>query len=352
MSINQELPSFKVRVNCMTYNHALFIKDAMNGFCIQRTNFPFVCTIIDDASTDGETEVINQYLKDHFDLKDKSIVRNEENENYLLKFARHKENKNCYFAILFLKYNHYSSLENRRKKLQYIKEWDDVVKYMANCEGDDYWIDPQKLQKQFDILENNNKVMMVYTNYETVDENKNIIVRPVYDKYKSYSKSGDILPILFKSNFPLTLTVMVRTEVYQSSLYKNAPASLDYLLFVSASFIGDAFYISEKTGAYRLNPNGMMHKGAVRTSSAYSLLFPYIFIEYAKGKHKKETFWNDILIKHRIMLKSLSIYLCDHDKSLIFSLLNTNKILILFLLTGCIEKIINKIIKVFNIKIL
>lgn len=85
-----------VRVSCMTYNHAPYITDALNGFCMQETTFPFICTIVDDASTDGEQEVIKQYLHEHFDLEDTSIVRNEETKDYTLTFARHKTNKNCY----------------------------------------------------------------------------------------------------------------------------------------------------------------------------------------------------------------------------------------------------------------
>ena len=51
------------------FNQASYIKDTMDGFCMQQTNFPFVCMIMDDASTDGEPEVIKQYLNDHFDTE-------------------------------------------------------------------------------------------------------------------------------------------------------------------------------------------------------------------------------------------------------------------------------------------
>ncbi len=53
---------WQVCVKCFTYNHASYIEDAMNGFTMQQTNFPFVCTIVDDASTDGEQDVIKKYL--------------------------------------------------------------------------------------------------------------------------------------------------------------------------------------------------------------------------------------------------------------------------------------------------
>lgn len=141
---------YMVRVNCMTYNHSLYIEDAMDGFCMQETSFPFVCTIVDDASTDGEQEVIKNYLQQHFDLDDASVVRNEETDDYYLTFARHKTNKNCYFAVYFLKYNHY---QIKKTKAHYFREWNGNVKYVARCEGDDYWIHSGKLQMQVDFLE-------------------------------------------------------------------------------------------------------------------------------------------------------------------------------------------------------
>ena len=92
---------FLVCIRCFTFNHAPYIEDAMNGFCMQDASFPFVCTIVDDASTDGEQEVIKAYLQKHFDIDDPSIARNEETDDYVLVFARHKTNKNCFFSVFF-----------------------------------------------------------------------------------------------------------------------------------------------------------------------------------------------------------------------------------------------------------
>ena len=150
--------NYLVQISCMTYNHAPYIVDALNGFTMQETTFPFVCSIIDDASTDGEQEIIRKYLEEHFDLQDKTIVRNEETDDYLLTFARHKTNHNCFFAVLFLKYNHY----RKKSKKPYIQEWIDSAKYIADCEGDDYWIHPKKLQWQVNFLDENQEYGMVY----------------------------------------------------------------------------------------------------------------------------------------------------------------------------------------------
>lgn len=134
----------------MTYNHAPYIEDAMNGFCKQETDFPFICIIIDDASSDGTQEIISLFLQKHFNLEEDSVVRSEETDDYILKFARHKTNLNCFFAVLYLKYNHYSI---KKSKSSYFDEWRESVKYIALCEGDDFWTDPYKLQKQVNVLE-------------------------------------------------------------------------------------------------------------------------------------------------------------------------------------------------------
>ena len=138
-----------VSVNCMTYNHASYIEDAMNGFTMQHTSFPFVCIIVDDASTDGEPNVIKRYLSDHFNLEDDTVVRKEETEDFILTYAQHKTNQNCFFTVLFLKYNHH----RKKTKAPYFKEWTDNVKYVAMCEGDDYWTDPYKLSRQVKLME-------------------------------------------------------------------------------------------------------------------------------------------------------------------------------------------------------
>ena len=94
---------FMVCTRCMTYNQARYITDAMNGFVMQQTGFPFVCTIVDDASTDGEQEVIKNYLQEHFDLQDSAVAYDKDTDYGHVTFARHKTNKNCYFVVIYHK---------------------------------------------------------------------------------------------------------------------------------------------------------------------------------------------------------------------------------------------------------
>ena len=229
--------SFKVYVWCNTFNQASYIKDTMDGFCMQQTNFPFVCMIMDDASTDGEPEVIKQYLHDYFDIE-----WTKETDDYHLTLARHQENKNCYFAVYLLKYNHYSI---KKLRLKYYREVTDEIDYVALCEGDDYWTDAHKLQKQADALDANPQATLVYTNFQTIDGEGNPISRPFIKDYPGRSHSGDNLPTLLRyGNYIMVLTSMYRYKVWKSESFANCPIKMDFAHF--SLFLPDPRIFAEK----------------------------------------------------------------------------------------------------------
>lgn len=109
---------------CITYNHASYIQEAIDSFLMQKTTFPFEILVHDDASTDGTTEILLGYAKKYPDII-KPII----------------QTKNQYTKC---------GLINPRFVFPKAKG-----KYIALCEGDDYWTDPSKLQKQVSFLENN-----------------------------------------------------------------------------------------------------------------------------------------------------------------------------------------------------
>ncbi len=199
---DQDDYKWKVRVSCLTYNHSKYILDTMNGFCIQKTNFPYVCTIVDDASTDGEPDVIKRYLEEHFNLNDQNVTRNEENNDYYFIFAQNIINPNCYFAVYFLKYNHY---QIKKPKYQYQKEFRDYAKYFATCEGDDYWIDSNKLQYQSDFLDAHPDYGLVFTKAKTLIQDTDSFGK-VFGK-----NTCDFYSLLFDNGIP-TLTVLYRKK--------------------------------------------------------------------------------------------------------------------------------------------
>lgn len=219
----QEKYDWKVCVRCFTYNHANYIVDAMNGFTMQETSFPYICCIVDDASTDGEQEVIKNYLKEYFDLEDKNAARQEETYEYILTFARHKTNLNCFFAVLALKYNHYGTKQLKARKLEYISEWYDNSKYHALCEGDDYWTYPQKLQYQTNFMETHTEYGLTYGCVEIIDNNSKSTGHTFGGPSERFEE------LIVRSTIP-TLTVMLRKELLDNYERDIKPVEQGWLM--------------------------------------------------------------------------------------------------------------------------
>lgn len=243
---------YLIRVSCMTFNHASYIDDAMNGFCMQDTKFPFVCTIIDDASTDGEPDVIRRYLAEHFAINDEMTACKEETEDYVMQFAQHKTNKNCFFAVLFLKYNHYSI---KKSKSPYLKDWEDT-KYVAICEGDDYWTDSLKLQKQFDFMETHPECSMCFHASKKLMPSGDLIPYAPSPRKETYL-TEDV--IIGGGAFMATNAMFYCNELLQSepkpAFWNECPiGDLPTALFFAAK--GRVGYIDEVMSVYRVGVVG------------------------------------------------------------------------------------------------
>lgn len=243
---------YMVRVACRTFNQAFFIKDALDGFCMQKTTFPFVCTIFDDASQDGESQIIKAYIAEHFDINNTDVCRQEETDDYLLTFAQHATNKNCFFCFFLLKYNHFTIKKALRP---YMEEWYDNSKYTAFCEGDDYWTDPFKLQKQIDFLESHPEYGMCHTDFFTSGRRH---ITPVkLEENDIYWPS-----ILTKGLRIGTVTVVVRTDVYLKipRLYvgKGWPIG-DLPIWYEIARVSKIKYIPEITATYRIIQESVSH---------------------------------------------------------------------------------------------
>ena len=292
--------SWMVRVSCMTFNHAPFIVDAMNGFTMQQTSFPFVCTIIDDASTDGEPEIIRNYLYNYFNLEDESVVRNEETDDYVLCFAQHKTNKNCYFAVLWLKYNHYSI---RKTIKPYIVEWNNNAKYVAICEGDDYWIHPLKLKKQVSYLENQSNCGATASIAKQLIQEKRLLVEvkgKVNTDFRSILLSGGV--------GCATCTVIYRRETLKGySELVNGQKWLmgDFPLFLYISLYSDIYCFDDFFATYRVLQESASHSRSYPKSIRFinsifeiQLFFANLYapnlIETIKQNHIRKLFFNAV----------------------------------------------------------
>jgi len=132
-----------VTVYCSTYNHRKFITRALDGFVMQQTNFPFEIIINDDASIDGTVDILKAYAAKHSNIILLLHEKNQWKEGML---------SGKYFGFEPFVYNALPIAKG---------------KYIAFCEGDDYWTDPLKLQKQVDYLESNPSDVMCWHAYTT-----------------------------------------------------------------------------------------------------------------------------------------------------------------------------------------
>ena len=275
-----EKPTFLLVIECMTYNQSAYITDAMNGFVMQQTNFPFLALIIDDASTDGEQKVIRNYIDEHFDHSLESGFKEWETEDALWTFAQHGENRNCHFVIVYLKKNLFKDPE---KKAEVVKDWCNS-KYIAICEGDDYWTDSLKLQKQVDFLERHEEFSMCFhaakISLEGVDasaigaacdniENREYLSTEVFERW--------IVP---------TASIVYRQSDTRDFVVKH-PEWLtrgDICLVLKCAHVGKIFGMKDCMSVYRMQPNSVSHSAEYRGKEVYILPnhFRCIYINFPK----------------------------------------------------------------------
>ena len=219
--------SLMVSIQCLVYNHEPYLRQCLDGIVMQKTNFRFEAIVHDDCSTDGSRKIIEEYAAKYPDII-KPILETE---------------------------NQYSKHDG---SLGRIMNEHTHGKYVAYCEGDDYWIDSHKLQKQVDVLEENHEYSFCYTGFINVNENGHEICRPNYEHLMEKAYSGDILIDLLGGNFIMTCTTCFRRDVIMSELNASVPCKYDHSLFLTASVLGKAYYISSKTAAYRKTSTGAM----------------------------------------------------------------------------------------------
>ena len=243
-------------IRCFTYNHSLFIEEAMNGFCMQKTEFPFIAVILDDASTDGTQDVVKHYIEVNFDKSSISEYRDWETEKASYIFARHSKNINCYFCAVFLKTNYFS---HKQDKEQFIEEWEKSAKYIALCEGDDYWTDPLKLQKQYDILETHPECVFSVHDYTEYFQNRNIF-REHHFPIPFLKEPGAVLDMEYYLTGPFFtkyLTAMYRKSAMDSCNFLKYDVSIDMAMFYALFTQGKAFLMTDVMGCYRMHDGGV-----------------------------------------------------------------------------------------------
>jgi len=226
-----------VSIVCTTYNHAKYIRNAIEGFLMQKTTFPIEIIIHDDASTDKTKEIVKDYESKYPNL----IFPVYQKENQWSKGV-----KRILLTFVF---------PNCKGK------------YIAFCEGDDFWTDPYKLQKQVDFLEGNLDYGLVHTDYNilTINENSSEKISSYHSSTNIVIPEGRVQKALIKSNFIATVTVVARKcliDQYANNLpVKNILRYTqgDYPLWLFIAGQTSIGYLNSTTSSYRVLEVSLSH---------------------------------------------------------------------------------------------
>ncbi len=211
----------EVSIKCLTYNHENYISKTIDGFLMQKTEFPFEVIINDDCSTDRTADIIREYEKKYPNII-KPVYQTEN------KFSQGKKHE-------------IGSTLN--KLIQ--------GKYIALCEGDDYWTDPEKLQIQVDLMQKNPDVDMSFHPSRALEgERLGKILARHSDKNKIFTTAEVILG---DGGFCPTASLIFRQKVLLNLpqwFYSEAPVG-DYFMQIFGSLNNGALYIDRNMSIYR-----------------------------------------------------------------------------------------------------
>lgn len=225
-----------VSISIATYQHSNYISKCIEGVLMQKTDFPFEIIIGEDGSADGTREICIKYAEKYPDkirlfLRDRSLSNLYDNDVFVCRF---------------------NGLWNRMSARG---------KYIAICEGDDYWTDIHKLQKQVDFLQANEDFGMVHTNYNVLYNSRNIIKHNT----KRNVPFGNVFEnLLIDGNHIATLTILAKTDIIkESDLTLFLPSIInkwkmgDLPLWLEISRLSKIKYINDNTSVYRILLNSL-----------------------------------------------------------------------------------------------
>lgn len=280
-----------VSICCITYNHAPYIRQCLEGFLMQKTTFPFEIIINDDCSTDGTTEIIKEYANKYPDL----------------------------FVPIFHEENQYQKgVRGIYAKFVYPKV---RGKYIALCEGDDYWIDPLKLQKQVDFLESHPDYGLVYGGAKVFYQSRN-----EYGKNLIGSSCLDVDDLLI-ANRVVTLTTCFHRTLYLHYVNEIMPLldrskMGDYPLWLYIAFHSKLHFFSEPLGVYRVLDESVSHNRNAREEAEF------VLSSYSIKKMFVEKYGKKYLLKRirRFVVETIEKKYLSHDEKCDISLLRANEL--------------------------
>ena len=216
-----------VSICCLAYNHAAYIRECLDGFLMQRTDFPVEIIVHDDASTDGTQDILREYQ------------------------ARYPDR----FHLILQTENQYSKGVN--VAIQYI--FPRVRgKYIAFCEGDDYWTDPDKLQKQVDFLEAHPDHSMCCHATKQYMQNEHLFtINETQKKLENKNFTFDCQRWTELVGLFQTSSVIIRVKCLDIGFLQSFKKSKDTHLFYSILENGKGYFFKDTMSVYRITGNGV-----------------------------------------------------------------------------------------------
>lgn len=280
----------KLSIFCLVYNHEKYLRQAIDSFLMQKTTFDFEIVIGEDFSTDNSRAILLEYKQLH-----------------PTKFKLLLHEKNIGMA------------ENVIATLNACEG-----EYVALCEGDDYWTDPLKLQKQVDFLEKNKDYSICYHRVNILDESLGLITNETLNKSKvEFDFDINYLATGNKMN---TQSVVFRNQhlnLDQNSRFKQSPAS-DYFLHMLNAQFGRIKYFPDVMAVYRVNSMNSVWSSLNKYKKAYKwlILVNLLIEEFSNNENIKKILYETYFEGFKKLLKHYTNENKEEIKNLIKDKIN------------------------------
>ena len=257
-----------VAIHCLVYNHEPYLRDCFEGFVMQQTNFPFVAIVHDDASTDGSAAIIREY---------------EEKYPHIFKPIYETENQ-------------YSKRDGSLDRIMNAAIDATGAKYVAMCEGDDYWTDPLKLQKQVDFMEANPEYGLCYTDYNRLEDAMQTLTESMFERQMQY-RPISYEQHLLKPGYLAPMTWLYRHELMNLITKANVHTDGTYAYMLEFLYNSKVAYIPQVTAVYR------SHAGSASSPIGDKALFRYTIGVFRTQIHYTQKYSCSKELKHKVLMR-------------------------------------------------
>lgn len=319
-----------VSIFCATYDHEPYIKDAIEGFLMQKTTFPVKIVIFEDCSTDNTAGILREYEVRYPQL----------------------------FAVFYQPENTYHDRGKRIEALKPCNAERNKAKYIAMCEGDDYWTDPLKLQKQVEFLEQHSDYVFCCHRFKIYRQDTGIFLNEYgNDLYVDGENLEITWDVFSKYWVTQTLTTLIRTKEYcqVSKMNEKYKYRRDVHAYYSLLKIGKGISLNKTMGVYRWHSGGVASlinlNDKKRTAyNIYKELYEenngdiYCRYKYFDSVSKLMTLLPYFSIKEKVKLFKEGFVLHKGTKELV-------RLWFFMLFPPKLSKIVNKILVNKNLKI-